>query len=181
MRQALSRRYEAHSGYTLVELMVATALLALLLQMAIPAFLGQLAAWQRDAAARTLSGHLALARTEAIKQSHRVVVCNSLDGKTCADSSEKDWKVGWLVFQDRNSNGQFDEETDSLVTTAGEQQGIQSMLGNASSQRLVFLPNGLMSAGMGTIRVKPRTGATQPVTVSRVGRVRFSPQEHPDG
>lgn len=169
------------NGYTLVELLVATALLALLLQLAIPAFLNQLAAWQRDAATRTLTGHLSLARTEAIRQSQRVVVCNSFDGKVCANVSEKDWKAGWLVFQDRNHNGQFDEETDSLVTLAAEQSGIKSMPGNASSQRLVFLPSGLMSAGMGTIRVIPQSGTTQRVTISRVGRVRLSPEEGSGG
>lgn len=176
--QALGRPLS--TGYTLIELIVATALLALLLQLAVPAFLNLLAAWQRDAATRTLTGHLSLARTEAIRQSQRVVVCNSSDGKACAHSSHKDWKEGWLVFQDRNRNGQFDEETDSLVTMAAEQTGIKSMLGNASSQRLVFLPSGLMSAGMGTIRVTPQSGIAQRITISRVGRVRLSPEEKED-
>ncbi len=160
-------------GYTLIELFVTTALLAILIQVAIPEMSGLLSAWQRDSATRAVTDHLALARSEAIRWSRRVVMCSSQDGHVCAPSSTKDWKTGWLVFQDLNDNGQFDS-TDKLIAVSQGTDGVRSIRGNALIQRFVFMPTGMMASGMGTLEIVPKTGVSQRITVNRIGRIRLS-------
>jgi type IV fimbrial biogenesis protein FimT len=164
---------KAWGGFTLVELMVTIALLAILLSLGIPAFTELLAGWQRDRATKAITAHLQLARTEAIKSTQRVVVCNSSDASTCSTSKDKEWKSGWIVFQDLNGNNQRDR-AEAVLTSAPALQGIQSLSTNINNKRFVFMPTGIMASGMSTLEVIPQTGRTQKITVSRIGRVRLS-------
>lgn len=167
-------------GFTLIELVIATALLAILIQLAVPSLAGLLAGWQRDLATRSVMDHLALARSEAIHWSRRVVMCSSSDGHQCNPVSNKEWKSGWLVFQDLDDDNQFGS-ADKLIAVAQGQTGILSLRGNASVQRFVFMPTGMMSSGMATLEVIPRQGVSQKITINRIGRVRLSTSETASG
>jgi len=169
-------RGNTHGGFTLVELLVTIAMLAILLTLGVPAFAELLASWQRDRATKAITTHLQLARTEAIKSTQRVVVCNSSDASTCSTSRDKEWKSGWIVFQDLNGNNQRDT-AEAVLTSAPALQGIQSLSTNINNKRFVFMPNGIMASGMSTLEVIPQTGRTQKITVSRIGRVRLSMAE----
>ncbi len=160
-------------GYTLMELVVATAVLAILIQLAVPPISRLLSEWQRDHATRAITDHLALARSEAIRWSQRVVMCSSADGLRCSPSSNREWKSGWLVFQDLDGNGQFNR-SDKLVAVSQGTSGIQSIRGNALLQRFVFMPTGMMASGMGTLEIVPTMGTSQRIIVNRIGRVRLS-------
>jgi type IV fimbrial biogenesis protein FimT len=161
------------SGLTLIELVVTTALMAIALQIAVPSMGKLLASWQRDFATRALSDHLVLARSEAIRWSRRVVMCSSANGQGCLPASNKEWKQGWLVFQDMDGNNQFGP-SDILIAVSQGASGVMSIKGNASVQRFVFMPTGMMASGMGTLEIVPRMGESQKITVNRVGRVRLS-------
>lgn len=166
-------RCRCDGGFTLIELVVSTALLAILIQLAVPAMMGVLAGWQRDLATRSVTDHLALARSEAIHWSRKVVMCNSDDGRQCNPASNKEWKSGWLVFQDLDNDNQFGP-ADKLIAVSQGQAGIRSLRGNATIQRFVFHPTGMMSSTMGTLEVIPKTGDIQRITINRVGRIRLS-------
>lgn len=176
MKNSIAATANPSTGVSLVELLVTTALLAILLQVAIPEFGRLLAAWQRDMATRSVTDHLVLARSEAIRWSRRVVMCNSSNGLGCSATSDKEWKSGWLVFQDIDNNGQFGP-SDKLIAQSQGLSGIKSLEGNASRQRFVFLPTGMMASGMATLEVVPRIGASQRIIVNRIGRVRLSQAE----
>lgn len=160
-------------GYTLMELVVATALLAILIQLAIPPMSRLLSEWQREHATRAIADHLVLARSEAIRWSQRVVMCSSVDGLRCSPSSNREWKSGWIIFQDIDGNGQFGP-SDKLVAVSQGSHGIRSIRGNALLQRFVFMPTGMMASGMGTLEIVPTMGTSQRITVNRIGRVRLS-------
>lgn len=160
-------------GFTIVELVVATAILAILIQLAVPQLSQILANWQRDQVTRSMTDHLMLARSEAIRWSQRVVMCNSEDGRQCAPSANKEWRSGWLVFRDVDGNGQFDN-TDKLVAIYQATANVQSIRGNALLQRFVFMPTGMMASGMATIEIVPRMGISQKIIVNRIGRIRLS-------
>jgi type IV fimbrial biogenesis protein FimT len=160
-------------GWTLIEALVVLAVLAGLSSTALMAMGRWVSEWQRDRATRAMTQTLALARSHAIRTNGHVVVCNSADGLRCAPSSEKDWKSGWLVFQDANANGQRD--TDEAVVAVREAlSGIRSLQANNRIRRFDFLPSGLMAAGMATLTVVPQEGASQKIVVSRTGRIRLS-------
>lgn len=177
-------------GFTLVELVVTIALLAILTTLAAPSFAELLRQWRRDSATRELTTSLQLARSEAIKSSRQMVVCPSTDGESCEASNE--WNTGWIVFVDdgadtfANANNQTYDTDERILKVASAQSGIAS-IASPGVQWLVFLPNGIMRTGTGTgaaatfnnaattftITPSGATDATQVdnINVSLVGRV----------
>jgi type IV fimbrial biogenesis protein FimT len=84
----------AQRGFSLIELMVALSLLAILLAMALPAFsASRLNTVLRTSANNLLAG-AHLARAEAIKRNSPVTLCVSSDGLVCGAG---DWNQGWIV------------------------------------------------------------------------------------
>jgi type IV fimbrial biogenesis protein FimT len=103
----------AHIGFTLIELMTALTVIAVLLAMAVPGFREFTRSNRVAAANNDLLTAFTLARSEALKRSTPVTVCASSDGLSCAGA--KDWAVGWIVFVDGSGTaGQLDG-TDALL------------------------------------------------------------------
>jgi len=95
-------------GYSLYELLLTTALIAVLLTIGIPSF-GSLLARQRQLVEVNALFHaIHLARKESIMRRRVVSVCPTQDGSQCLSS--KDWSGGWLMFEntDRDSPPQVD-------------------------------------------------------------------------
>lgn len=93
-------------GFSLVELVVALVVAALLLAFAIPGYHGWVADQQLMNHARLLAGSMRAARSEAIKRGHRVNLCKSADGVQCADAGG--WDQGYLMHGDFGRTGDVD-------------------------------------------------------------------------
>lgn len=85
-------------GFTLLELMVAVAILSILTGIAVPSFTDTIRNNQIAAVSSDLVAAMALARNEAMKRGVRVSVCPAADQDNCADGV--DWSKGWIVFVD---------------------------------------------------------------------------------
>lgn len=79
---ALSVRRRA--GFTLIEIMVTVAVLAIVLAIAVPAFGTLIRSNRLTSNANELVAALQLARSEAVRQNSSVAVCRSDNGSTCA-------------------------------------------------------------------------------------------------
>ena len=85
-------------GFTLVELMVALAVLAILLGISIPSYREFVANNRMTAQANDLISAFSLARSEAVKRAANVTVCVSSDGASCTGGVN--WEQGWIVTAD---------------------------------------------------------------------------------
>jgi type IV fimbrial biogenesis protein FimT len=82
-------------GFTLIELMVAITIIAILLAMAVPSFSDAGLSSQLRSVANELVGATQLARSEAIKRNATVTLCVSANGTTCTTGN---WQQGWIVM-----------------------------------------------------------------------------------
>ena len=91
------------NGFSMTELMVVVALVAILMAIGVPSFRYVTNANRLSAEVNGLLGDLMFARGEAIKQGLPVLVCTSAEGATCAGTTT--WEAGWITCVDTNANG----------------------------------------------------------------------------
>lgn len=89
------------SGFTLIEILVAVAVAAILLGIGIPSFSGAIKNSQVSSDYNELTQALYLARSEAIKSGTPITVCpRKTDTAQQCGTTQAHWDHGWLVFQD---------------------------------------------------------------------------------
>ncbi len=97
------------TGFTLVELMIALSIVAILATVVVPSFQNSIKNNRAVSQSNALATALAMARSEAIKRNASVVVCSTTDQTSC--SGNIDWSTGWLVFVDADKNNSLSSAT----------------------------------------------------------------------
>ncbi|HAU79548.1 MAG TPA: hypothetical protein DCW96_02585, partial [Stenotrophomonas sp.] len=82
------------AGVTLIQSLIAMAVLAILTGMALPAMQQTRNRLQADSLRMQLASALATARNTAITERRPIAVCPTDDGVTCG----RDWARGWMLY-----------------------------------------------------------------------------------
>lgn len=118
-------------GFTIIELMVTIAVLAIVVSIAAPSFSNILRENRTVAMTNELQGAIQLARSEAVKRRSNVVICRrNTAGDACDNSA--DWAAGWLILSGTTVIKVWDAVTGLVV--AGPNTG------------LTFKSNGMVTA-----------------------------------
>ncbi|MDF2076917.1 GspH/FimT family pseudopilin [Pseudomonas mendocina] len=130
-------------AFTLIELMVTLAVLAVVISLAAPSFSNMLQENRLAAMSNELQGALQLARSEAVKRRANVTLCRSNADQTACDN-ETDWAGGWIM-------------------TAGTEvlkvwDPIQGVVVTGPNSGIVFRNNGMASAQSWTVTHSSCTG-----------------------
>lgn len=170
-------------GFTLVELAVTIAVLAILVTIAVPSFTGIMNSNRLRGAANELVATLQLARSEAVRRNARTVVCRSDNADaanpTCTTAGGN-WG-GWIAFVDNggaapNGTREAGETVLRRFAVQAPVTVLSSPAVSGASNRVVFRPDGmarnaanaLLSANIGVCVV-----STQPPENARDVTIRF--------
>lgn len=133
--QSAVHRIRRARGFTLIELMVTIAVIALLAAVAAPAMVTLMNSNRLSSSAGELTAALQLARAEAVRRSATVTVCGSADGIACTNGA--DW-ANWIVLGTNNMTAATD------VVRSGVMPGNLQINGPAGG--VVFSSAGLIPA-----------------------------------
>lgn len=114
-------------GFTLVELMVTIAVVAILLAIALPSFRNVIQRNRVASASNDLLASVSYARTTAINRGQLVSMCPSTDGASCT-SAGKDFESGWIVYTypagAASANTAYAAATSTLLRASGTHTGV---------------------------------------------------------
>lgn len=157
-------------GFTLVEMMLAVAVLAILLGLAVPS-LRDLQQRNRIAgAANELVAHINLARLHAVTRREITVMCPGTAASGC--SGDNRWHRGWVVFRDPDRNGTPENERD-VLRVGPRFDGLWA--DSAGRTRIRYQPSGASPGTNQTIKLcDPGSDRSRAVIISNPGRPRVA-------
>ncbi|GAB3369970.1 GspH/FimT family pseudopilin [Azotobacter armeniacus] len=163
-------------GFTLGEALTSTAILGILLSLAVPAFTHLTLNSQKNSAAQQVRSLLSHARSIAVTMKKTTSLCGSQDGHSCAKTSAS----FFIVFIDHNLNGQADPG--ELVRQEPVPPGTRYQVNASSLYSIRFRPNGTASS-YGSIALCPSADNRYAarLIVSSMGRVRSARDSNGDG
>lgn len=176
---------ESNRGFTLVELVVALVLAAILLVTVVPSMQQTLARNRLLALHQDLRGALYLARAHALDKRVTTSVCPRSAAGGCASGSG-DWSRGWIVFEDADHNGQClpadgycqGSTRRVLRVYPPAPAGFPIRANSNVSRRVRYSPLGMSPGSNGRFTLCDRTAAVAPMglVVASTGRVRGARQ-----
>ena len=165
-------------GFTLIELMIAVALTALLLGLAVPALDMFTTNARQTGAINDFVSSMHIARSTAVTTNFRTTVCASESGINC---EPVDWDRGWIVFNDRDADQAVDND-ENIVASSNGIDGLSIQSGEFG-QFLMYRPNGRVmttsaagNAGQFTVCDNRGSDYAKVLIVDLSGRPRLSKQ-----
>lgn len=147
------------TGFTLIELIVTLAVLAIVMSIALPSMSNFGLGSKLSSYANSLISSIHFARSEAIKRNQVVTLCVSANGASCTSGG---WEQGWIVLTNSGVAQRQNAMKDGFEVTE-----------NNALDTITFQPTGLGATQASFIicRSSPDPGNTERVvTVSLSGR-----------
>lgn len=163
-----SARIGVQSGVTLVELLVALAVLAILVTLAVPSLQAFVNSNRLRAATNETLATLQTARIEAIRANRRMVACLSADPNADVPACNGAEASGWIVFQDADRNGKY-AGSERLVRRASFAGEVRLLGSVALNDRLTFNADGMARDAAGNL-LNATVSACLPLTSPRQNR-----------
>lgn len=168
-------RRSRQGGFSLVELAVTVAVVAIIAAIAFPNFQDVLRSNRVASSSNELAAAISLARVEALRSPGGAGLCASADGSACGT----DWNAGWMVWVDSNGNGQRDVGASPERVVKVARGGALTVTETGATGKLLFDRRGRVKAGTAsTLTLAPSNGCptgsplVRELSVSAAGQVR---------
>lgn len=146
-------------AFTLIELMIVVALLAILGLVAVPALQDFIERNRQQALYHQIIRAVQHARTHAITQRVKVELCGSYDGLSC----HSDWSRGWLLSE-------VEQSTPLAVTQLKRDR--QRIHWSGFRPKIQFHSNGISPTGNGRFYSCYKHAVSWQLVLNRQGRLR---------
>ena len=158
------------SGFTLLELIITTGIIAIVMVFAVPAMGTFIKNDRLSTQINTLVSHLAYARSQSVTNAQQVILCASENLTSC--SSSGNWSKGWILFIDADGDSSF-SAGEEILRAKQELSGANTLTSSAGS-KIIYDSRGFASDSNGTFSLCDDRGATKmkSLTISPTGRVR---------
>ncbi|WP_062268569.1 GspH/FimT family pseudopilin [Endozoicomonas arenosclerae] len=171
LRRSFSKvRPSSMKGLTLIEIMITIILVGIIGSLTV-SMDSLVKSFRMDFYNQRVFSSMVLTRSEAIKRGENVSMCRSQNGISC-DTSDNNWKAGWLVFVNPNNNNSVDPGEDIIRVYGVIDREVTIHLDAGNT--VTFVPRG-SPAVVRTIRLCPTGGVDTPVrtvSVSATGQIR---------
>jgi type IV fimbrial biogenesis protein FimT len=128
-----------YSGFTLIELVIALAILGIIFAIAIPSYASAMARAKMGAAESAIFTSINNAVNFSFIGGTRAVLCPSTNGTSCENTF--DWSRGWIVFEDKNANRERDAD-DRKLDSFNEISSELHILTSEGRTRIAFQSGG---------------------------------------
>ena len=169
-------------GFTLVELIVTLAVVAITITVGVPALTGTIKNNRITSEYNHFLTHIQLARSEALKRGRTVTICRSNNGATCS-GARGIYEHGWLLYVDTagGNNDYIAGDGDILIRIGNPAATNTTIRGNdAAGNWLSFNSIGMLDEGgsEAVLIVCDKDGSTNAVpgrklTITVTGQVEF--------
>jgi type IV fimbrial biogenesis protein FimT len=163
-------------GVTLIELMVAVALAAILLTVVLPSYKTVIENNSLSTNLNMLVSSLNFARSEGVKRGKRVSLCKSDDGNDCGGAG---YETGWIVFVEEatSRDGVRQVGTEELIRVQDELKVGYTLRGNNNFVNFIsFLPSGeATNMGRFVLCKDSDLKKSRVIFIIRTGRARLAP------
>lgn len=157
-----------HSGFTLYELIITLAIIAITLSIATPAF--------NKTIQETRTKTAALALLDAIETTRSTAVFHNQ--RTTLIANNQKWHDGWSLFVDENNNGEIDQN-EQIIHVHESLDSVFTIASDRMESQIIFIGTGegrqLNTGGllMGNIKICPKIqGEGYKLMLSKGGRTR---------
>lgn len=163
-------------GFTLVEALTTTALIAIVASIAVPTFTHMILSNKRSSATQQIRSLLAHARSSAVTQQKTVGLCASQDGHSCTRTGA----LHFIVFSDHNLNNAVD--AGEIIRKEAAVADTRYELSASSLDSFRFRPNGTaMSYGNVVLCPSADNRYAAKLIINSMGRARSARDTNGDG
>ncbi|HET7586565.1 MAG TPA: GspH/FimT family pseudopilin [Gammaproteobacteria bacterium] len=159
-------------GFTLIELIVVIAILAIFVTTAVPGFSRLVTRERRVSTVLSVVRALNFARAKAITTGRYIQVCKSGDAAQCDESVT--WSDGWIVYVDRDEDSDLDAEERILRRRGAMDESVEL---TANQNAFTFRPTPHPSTAGSLFVCVGNQAYGEAVIISFTGRVRTAPEK----
>jgi type IV fimbrial biogenesis protein FimT len=159
-------------GFSLLELLVALATVAIVVAIAAPSFREIALNARRNEQVNAVLRALHAARSAAILRAEPVVICKSRDGEQCATDTST-WSEGWIAFANRDRDSPPRRDAGEQLLIIQPRSGQVDVRANRNA--VIYWPVALAGTTVSFVFCDARgTSAARAIIVSQTGRPRVS-------
>ena len=158
-----SKKIHPHQGFTLIEVMIAVAIIGITMAVAVPSLEEAMNEQKLTTQTNDLVASLNLARSTAIKRRQTVVI-----------AKKTHWKDGWDIFVDIDDDKTKDDADILIKSYPALPSGSVTITGTQSYASYVsYFPNGRAN-GSGSFSFCPSSsgGSSRKILIENPGRIR---------